>query len=185
VTEQRDGTPNGYHVLEVDGTELSVRYKAAGKPDDYQMRIVFDAAYHHHRPEALRDFRPGDLLDGRLSIDELPAAQVVVNLFDGGPNSTVEFTLDGSEPVRMQRRRQIDPFTNELFLRHADVKKPWVEAVPSSHVWIGDLPDDLGPGFYTLTVKATDEFGRSHHAHRVLEIVGSSAPPPDRLHYPE
>jgi 3',5'-cyclic AMP phosphodiesterase CpdA len=185
VAEQRDGTPNGYHVLEVDGTDLSVRYKAAGKPEDYQMRVLFDAAHHHHRPEALRDFRPGDLLDGRLSVDELPAAQVVVNLFDGGPNSIVEMMLEGRQPVQMRRRRQIDPFVNELFLRHQDVKKPWVEAVPSSHVWVGDLPDDLAPGFYTLTVKASDEFGRLHHAHRVLEIQGSSAPPPDRLHYPE
>ncbi|MCZ6711562.1 MAG: calcineurin-like phosphoesterase C-terminal domain-containing protein, partial [Gammaproteobacteria bacterium] len=30
TTDQRDGTPNGYHVLEVQGTDLSVRYKAAG-----------------------------------------------------------------------------------------------------------------------------------------------------------
>ena len=30
-------------------------------------------------------------------------------------------------------------------------------------------------GTYTLTVRATDEFGRVHHAHRIVEIVGSSA----------
>jgi hypothetical protein len=185
VTEQRDGTPNGYHLLEVDGTAPSMRYKAAGMPGDYQMRVVFDTAYHHHRPESLRDFRPGELLDGRLSVAELPAAQVVVNLFDGGPNSAVEFLLEGRAPVRMERRRQIDPWVNELFLRYAKVKKPWVEAVPSSHIWVGDLPEDLQPGTYTLTVKARDEFGRSHHSHRILEIEGSSAPRSRRPSYPE
>jgi hypothetical protein len=185
VADQRDGTPNGYHVLDVNGTELTVRYKAAGKPADHQMRIIVDAVHHNNRPEAMRDFRPGELLDGRISSDELPAAQLVVNLFDGGPNSSVEFSLAGRAAVPMRHRRQIDPFTNEMFLRHADVVKPWVEAVPSSHVWVGDLPDDLAPGIYTVTVKARDEFGRHHHAHKILEIEGSSAPPSAARHYPE
>ena len=33
--------------------------------------------------------------------------------------------------------------------------------------------------------KATDEFGRTHHAHRVLEVLGSSANAPGALRYPE
>ena len=39
VSDQRDGTPNGYHILEVDSTDIAVRFKGAGKPADYQMRI--------------------------------------------------------------------------------------------------------------------------------------------------
>jgi len=140
------------------------------------MRVMFDVAHWHHTPAGLRDFRPGDLLDGRFSVDEVPAAQVVANLFDGGPRSTVEMTVPGHDPVRMERRFTIDPYVNELFLRYEETKKSWANAVPSTHIWVADLPDDLGPGVYTLTVRATDEFGRAHHAHRILEITGSPVP---------
>ena len=37
---------------------------------------------------------------------------------------------------------------------------------------VRDLPDDLQPGVYTLSVRAVDEFGRTHHAHSILEITG-------------
>ena len=72
TTDQRDGTPNGYHVLEVDGVDMTVRYKAAGFPDDYQMRILFDVAHHGLRPDGLRDFRAGELFDGRFSEAQVP-----------------------------------------------------------------------------------------------------------------
>ena len=183
VAEQRDGTPNGYHILEVDGVDLTVRYKAAGKPAHYQMRVVLDVAHHHHLSPATRDFRPGELLDGRLSVDEVAATNVVVNLFDGGPNSKIVFWVEDGAAVEMEPRATIDPYVNELFMRNRDTIKPWVEAIPSSHIYVADLPDDLQPGTYTLTVKATDEFGRHHHAHKILEVMGTSATASGRLRY--
>jgi hypothetical protein len=185
VTEQRDGTPNGYHVLEIDGVNLKVRYKAAGKSASYQMRITFDVAHHAPGGDLLRDFRPGELLDGRLTVDEVPAADVYVNLFDGGPRSTVEVSVGGRGPVTMERVFRVDPSTDELVRRNIATVKPWVQAQPSSHLFVADLPDDLGPGTYTVTVRAVDEFGRTHHAHRVLEVLGSSAAPVDPVRYPD
>jgi hypothetical protein len=185
VAEQRDGTPNGYHVLEVDGVELKVRYKAAGKPVDYQMRVMFDVAHHGPGGDISRDYRPGELLDGRLTVDEVPAADVYVNLFDGGPRSTVEVSVGDRAPLTMERVFRVDPSTDELFRQNTATIKPWVEAQPSSHLFVADLPDDLRPGTYTVTVRAVDEFGRVHHAHRVLEILGSSAVSALPLHYPD
>ncbi len=172
VATQRDGTPNGYHVLEVDGSDVKVRYKAAGAPADRQMRIVFDVAHHHHRAEVQRAFRHGELLDGRMTRDELPAAQVVVNVFDGGPKTRVSYQVGDRPPVELTRVRTFDPFVRELFARHEDTKKPWVKAEPSSHVFTADLHDDLPPGVHTVTVRVVDEFGRVHHGHRILEIQG-------------
>lgn len=185
TTVQRDGTPNGYHVLEVDGVDLAVRYKAAGQAVDYQMRIAFDVEHHGIGADLHRDFRPGELLDGRLDADQVAATDVYVNLFDGGPRSRVEFTIAGHGPIAMERVRRIDPWVNELFLRHVATKKPWVKAELSTHVFVAGLPEDLGPGVYTLTVRASDEFGRVHHAHQVVEIAGSTALPETEHAYPE
>jgi hypothetical protein len=77
---------------------------------------------------------------------------------------------------RLKRESMPDPYVRELFARHRDVVKPWVEAVPSSHIFVADLPKDLAPGVYTLSVRAKDEFGHEHHAHQLLEISGSVAP---------
>ncbi len=176
TSDQRDGTPNGYHVLEVDGTSLTVRYKAAGAPADYQMRIMFDVVHHGLRKDGMRDFRHGELLDGRFSVHQVPAADIIVNLFDGGPRSEVAFRIDGGEYLPMRRVRRRDPYVIELHARNAETKKSWVKAEPSSHIFVADVPDDLGPGVYTVGVRATDEFGRVHHAHAVLEVTGSSAP---------
>ncbi len=175
TSDQRDGTPNGYHILEVDGVQAKVRFKAAGKAAHHQMRIMIDAHHHGRRPGGQRDFRPGELLDGRLSVDQVPAAAIYVNLFDGGPNSKVAFSIRGSQPVQMRRVVQKDPWIQELMARHADELKFWVKPVPSTHLWTADLPDDLPPGTYTLSVQAVDEFGQTHHAHQILEIEGSSA----------
>ncbi|MEL6823920.1 MAG: calcineurin-like phosphoesterase C-terminal domain-containing protein, partial [Calditrichota bacterium] len=172
---QRDGTPNGYHILEVDGNDLSVRYKAAGKAPDYQMGIYFDVAYHRYEKEAMRDYRPGEHLDGHMSIDEARAAQVVVNLFNGGPNSTITFQINDGPTVKMKHERRPDPLHTELFFRNTETSKPWARTVPSSHIWIADLPADIKTGTHTLTVTAVDEFGKTHHSHVILEIYGSSS----------
>lgn len=172
TTDQADGTPNGYHVLEVDGTAVSVRFKAAGKPADYQMRILYDVSHHGLRPDGLRDFRTGELFDGRFSVESVPAAEVLVNLFDGGPNSVVTFRIDDGPELPMSRVRRPDPYMIETFTRNEDTKKSWLRAAPSTHLFSADLPDDLGPGTYTLSVRAVDEFGREHHGHSILEITG-------------
>ena len=175
TTDQRDGTPNGYHILEVDGVAASVRFKAAGQAADYQMRITFDVAQRGHSVDGMRDYRLGELIDGDMSVDAVPAAAVVVNVFDGGPNTRVSFSVAGRDSIVMQKVFLKDPLMNEVLQRNKETKKSWVEALPSSHLWMADLPDDLTPGTYTVSVQAIDEFGRSHHAHRILEIHGTAA----------
>lgn len=176
VSLQRDGTPRGYHRMHVDGNELKVAFKAAGHPEDYQMRIMLDAA-HHGPGGAYRDFRPGELYDGRINLDQVAAAAVVVNLFDGGPRSRVTFQVGDGDPREMRREMVWDPSYLEFSERHADVIKSWVEPEFSSHIWTADLPDDLAPGMHLLSVVAVDDFGSTHHGHKLIEITGSSGQP--------
>ena len=174
TTWQRDGTPNGYHILSVNGAEASVRFKAASQAADFQMNIMFDVAHNGMGADGMRDFRPGELLDGRMTIDQVAAAGVLVNLFDGGPKSTVTFSINDGPKLPMTPVLRADLFVNELFVRNPDTKKSWVQAMPSTHLFEADLPDDTPAGVHTLSVEAVDEFGNTHHGHAVLEIQGSS-----------
>ncbi len=173
ISLQRDGTPRGYHRLQVDGADMRVKFKAAGHPDDYQMRIMLDAA-HHGPGGAYRDFRPGELYDGRINEDQVAAAAVVVNLFDGGPRSKIKFQVDDGDWVEMRREIVWDPSYLDFSERHKQSIKSWVEPEPSTHIWVGDLPDELAPGTYLLSVVAVDDFGSTQHGHKVIEITGTS-----------
>jgi hypothetical protein len=172
TTEQRDGTPNGYYVMTVDGTDVTMRFKAAGKSPDEQMRITFDAVYHRDDKGVMRDYEPWQLTGPRIHTDQIYATRVKVNLYDGGPNSSVKYEIAGYPPVEMTKVLEKDPFVEELFARHPDTKKSWVEPVPCKHLWTARLPEDLGPGVYTLTVRAVDEYGREHTGHKVIEVFG-------------
>lgn len=172
TADQRDGTPNGYHLLTVDGKRVQTRYKAAGFPADYQMRILFDVTHHGIRPRGRRDFRAGELFDGRFPVSHIPAAQILVNFFDGGPRSKVVFRIGDGALRPMKRSFRMDPYTLEAFSSTKGQPKTWARAIPSSHLYAADLPDDLQPGTYVVSVQASDEFGNVHHGHTVLEITG-------------
>ncbi len=185
VSDQRDGTPNGYHVLEVDSTDVAVRFKGAGKPADYQMRVVFDVAHHQLNRNGMRDFREGELLDGRMSQDQLAAAAVIVNLFNGGPKSKVRYRVEDGEYKPLKRVLRKDPYMLEQYARHDDSKKTWVEATLSTHIFEADLDANLVPGVHAITIQAEDEFGRIHHGHTVLEVVPGLGGSEQGLAYPQ
>jgi hypothetical protein len=173
VAMSRDGSPNGFHVLSVDGNRYTTRFEPAKEPNARQMRIVLDGEFHRGAREIYRDFRMGQLLGSPIAHDNAFATDVVVNVFDGGPRTRVEYQIGNRKPVDMVREVRRDPFVQELFDRNQATKKPWVKAEPCSHLWVARLPADLEPGTHCLKVRATDEYGREHRDHLVIEVTGS------------
>src|SRR3984893_2495139 len=90
--DSRDGTPHGFHVLSIDGAGYTTRFVPANEPDARQMRISLDADFHFGR-DSIRDFWMGQLQGSPLSKDQLAAATLIVNVFDGGPKTTVEYRI--------------------------------------------------------------------------------------------
>lgn len=159
-----DGSPNGYHVLAVDGSRYVTRFVPAAGKAAGQLRVTVHGP--HRRGAASLSAAP-------IQARELRACELIVNVFDGGPRTRVAYEIAGRSPkqVAMQRTTASDPFIAELFARHASMQKPWVRAVPSSHLWRAPICSDLGPGAHRLTVRATDEYGRALVAHLMVEVA--------------
>ena len=166
-----DGSPNGFHVLSVEGNQATTRLIPAHDPSQSLLRIVLDSQMHAEGPELLHEYQPGALLTGPIALAQVGSTRVVVNFFEGGPKSAVVLGIDGQSATPMQRVQRIDPFVQEVYGRHPAVRKPWVKPELSSHIWQSALPAGLAAGTHRLAVTAHDEHGRPHNAFMVLEVV--------------
>ncbi|MDP4005915.1 calcineurin-like phosphoesterase family protein [Methylobacterium sp. NEAU K] len=170
--DSRDGTPNGFHVLSVRGTDYTTRYVTAqGEPDE-TMRIAFESELRPAAPEVFRSTRPIQALRPPIPQDALGDTKLVVNVFDGGPRTSLTYRIGDRVPEAMARTRRLDPFVTELYARYPETKKSWVQATASTHIWTARLPEDLAPGAHRLTVEGTDEYGRPIRAFAAIEIIG-------------
>ncbi len=168
VADSRDGSPNGFHILSVDGNRYTTRFVPAKEPDGRQIRISVLSQFHD---EMRRDYRPGALLQPRLAAREVHAATLVANVFDGGPRTAVTLRVGDGDPVPMAKHVGADPFVAEVYARNEATKKAWVQAVPCSHLWAARLPA-LRPGTYPVVVEAVNEYGRTVSARLALEVEG-------------
>jgi len=175
VADSHDGTPNGFHVLSVDGNRYTTRYQPAKEANAPQVRIVLDNELHRGAPDASGGSRMSQLAGAPIAQDHAGATAVVVNVFDGGPRTRVEYRIGERPPVRMEAERRQDPFVKEVFARNQATKKPWVKAELCSHLWAAPLPADLEAGTHCIKVRVTDEYGREHHDYLVVEVVARQA----------
>jgi calcineurin-like phosphoesterase family protein len=164
-----DGSPNGYHILAVDEARYTTRFVPATGKTSRQLRAVVNS------PSAREaaTIRAGSDAHSYAPIpaSELAACELVVNVFDGGPRTHVSYAIGGGPArVPMQRQAICDPFVAQLFARSAAMQKPWVQAVPSSHVWTAGLPCDLAMGAHRIEVRAVDEYGRERVQQLLLEV---------------
>ncbi len=169
--DSRDGSPNGFHILSIDGTSYKTRFVPAKEPNGRQMRLSIDSRFHADRPEVQREFRSGQLLGSPIARAALAGTSLVANVFDGGPRTKVTMRVGGAA-VEMTRKVVADPFVEEVFARNEATKKPWVKAEPSSHVWVARLPADLPAGTHRVVVDAVTEYGDAVSGRLALEVTG-------------
>ncbi len=165
-TVQRDGTPNGWSMLHVDGTRARVTYHAAGAPNAPPLRACLAA-----RTESSCRARCRELLGAaRLEPGDLSGTDLVVNLFDGGPRSRVELSIDGGGFIEAQHARGVDPHVAGLFSTSKSSFKRGVSPLPSTHLWRLPLPGALAPGVHRVKVRARDEYGSAHELNWYFEV---------------
>ena len=170
--DSRDGTPNGFHILSVDGLSYTTRFVPAKEPNGRQMRLSISSRFHGIGKDADRDFRQVRLLGSPVPREDLSASTLVANVFDGGEKTKVKMVIGDRAPIEMTRSARPDPFVEEVFARNEATKKAWVKADDSSHIWVARLPGDLKPGAYPVVVEATGEYGQPLSGRLALEVTG-------------
>ena len=148
-----DGSPNGYTVLSVNGSDYSFRYKAARRPEDYQMIIT--------APE-------------KVIAAQAAATEIVVNIFAASERATVEMRLgENGDWTPMARKRGVDPFVEAFHKREkaiAPEEAPWGEPNETNHLWTGTLPANPPVAMTVLYVRATDPIGATFSGRRLISI---------------
>jgi hypothetical protein len=170
--DSRDGTPNGFHILSIDGNAYKTRLVPAKEPNGRQVRLSVDSHFHAGEHEIKYQYRPGQLYASPIAHAALHAATLIANVFDGGPKTKVVMRIGERPPVEMTRKVMADPFVEDVFARNEPMKKPWIHAEPSSHMWTARLPTDLGVGAHRVVVEATNEYGDVVAGRLALEVTG-------------
>ncbi len=158
-----DGGPNGYSVITFDGSNYSVRFKAARRPENYQMNIYL--------PE-------------EITTNELDTTKILMNIFAGSERSKVEMSIDNqNEWIQLQQVKTIDPEILRMHqLNHVLQKKVEGRLIEdilgysmdspsySTHMGQALLPKEISRGSHTVSVKTTDMYGQSWQASRIFRV---------------
>lgn len=142
-----DGSPRGYHILEIDGHSHSTRFvPSLGEP----ARQIRAGVY-----------RFGSERNGRLQADDDGQVHFLVNVFDGGPRTRVYIEILGNcgTLIELSRTAIADPYVSRLFAENCKLLKPWVSASLSSHIWMAQVPSSISGRTYQCRVRVVGEYG--------------------------
>lgn len=154
-----DGTPNGYAMLTVkSGGEYALAWHNARDAADTQIGL--------HAPKVLRQ-------------GAYPAWGVYANVYMGDDATRVEYRLDGGDWQPMKKALRSDP--NLLAENMKDDETEALrgydrspEATPSTHLWRGALPTNLGAGEHRVEVRAFDRWRGEQRAHTSYRLQAAS-----------
>jgi hypothetical protein len=144
------GAPKGYWIAEFEGAEFSLRFKAARRPDDYQMNVWIDDNHDWDSAFVAPDSLGNDFY---------------VNVFAGCEKTIVEARIDAGAWFVVPQVERADPFFGRLLdLQNAGVYPTEVGGKlwggwRSPHLWGGTFPAPLAAGAHVIEVRAEDELG--------------------------
>lgn len=143
---QSDGVPNGYNILNFKGNTYTHLYKSANYDDDFQIRISSPR--------------------GNVKAKMLKYTDIYANVFNSGYDSNVFFSVDGSEFTAMKKKEVYDPYTQQVYRDALTYGAPKL----CEHLFMAPLPQDLGNGLHSITVKYTDRYGREFSDSLIFKI---------------
>ncbi|MBW3637258.1 MAG: calcineurin-like phosphoesterase family protein [Armatimonadetes bacterium] len=154
-TTMRDGAPNGTSFLNIKGNRYSIDFKPARRPADYQMNI----------------YAPDE-----VARTDIAKTEILANVFAGSKKSRVEMQIGDGAWRAMQHAPRPDPAyaaakaAQEALPKNGGARK-LPDIIPSPHIWVATLPENLPAGTHLLRVRATDMWGRTYEERAVLRVA--------------
>jgi hypothetical protein len=129
-----DGTPSGYGIYKVKGTELSWHYQSTGKPADHQLAVFVE-----------------EKIAGQK--------QLQVNVWNYDPAWKLDYWVDGVQQQKLQQVTGFDPLAVALY-KGPQLPKPrgFAEPHKTDHLFMADFPSTAKE----IKVIATDRFGKQY-----------------------
>lgn len=156
----KDGTPGGYAIWEMDGSDLKWTYKGIGHPADYQFR-AYDLNKCHITKEIFAPNYTGSAWNTYAAeyAAENANNEVLINVWNYDKNWQIEVTENG-QTLAVTRVSVLDP----LHIVSYSAQRLNVNAVPtadfvttkSAHMFKVKASSPMS----TLEIKVTDRFGR-------------------------
>lgn len=158
----QDGTPGGYRVLNVNGTDVSWFYKATGSSDSYQFR-TYDGneVYMPADTYCPKANASGKALYEDYAEDWLKKSDdnyVYVNVWDYDPSWTVSVTENGESLKCEKLSSRTDPLHILVYTApsiNGNSKKPTFPTSKTRHIFRAQASSPNS----TLEIKVTDRFG--------------------------
>lgn len=128
-----DGTPCGYGVYRVKGTELSWHYQSTGESADHQLKIFVE--------------------------DNNPQKQLQVNIWNYDPEWKTEYWIDGTSKGPLEQVEAFDPVAYATLLG-PELPRPrgFAEPRKTEHMFKAMIPSTTRE----IKVVATDRFGKKY-----------------------
>lgn len=127
-----DGTPSGYGVYEVNGTDVKWFYKSAGHSADYQFRVY---------PAGSDEEYPSDIIANVWNWDDL---------------WKVEWYENGKRMGEMTHYTGYDPEAKAICADKKRVEYDWISPIQTEHIFRATPKNAKAH----IEVRVTDRFGR-------------------------
>lgn len=156
----KDGSPGGYGIWEINGTDIRWRYKSIGFDPEYQFRS-YDLNQVHITAEAFAPNAAQSELEPYAGPFSVPHVNngVLINVWGYDSQWQIE-VLENGQPLQVERVRTLDPLHivsyEALRLNAGAVPTSSFVTDPTAHMFkvTASAPDSL------LEIKVTDRFGR-------------------------
>lgn len=155
----KDGSPQGYWFMHIDGPDYQLEYKASRRPIEKQMHI----------------WVPYFNVEDTVMSSEVNDRDVWVNVYAGNEETEVELRIDEGEWQIIDRREDYDPYVLRLLKRQHIGRTPTHGSRPlkdeariCSHLWYYQLPEAIDKGAHIIEVRALNNYGLDAKANRVF-----------------
>jgi hypothetical protein len=145
-----DGTPNGFYIFTFNGNQFNYEYIPSKFRRTHQMRISFPV--------------------GMVPSDSIAGKEIIVNIFNADPGTSVTCQLDDHQPLSMKQHRMSDPFIIQ-YVSQREHFPDWIDKpVENTHIWTLPLPQNLSTGTHTIKINAVDAKGNKYAGFSIFNV---------------